>query len=83
MQETTQLFDMCSKPFKTIETEYKFMNELKNMGVYEDSLPYTIQTSIVTIISQNGSGYDKKEFVGYVMPLSFQFKNFFLNEQYL
>ena len=78
-----QLLNICSNPFESMQSNYKFFKILEKFSLYESPLNYTIDNKIGLIHLRGEASLGEKKTKGVILPLKFQFRNFFEKENRL
>lgn len=74
--ECDEIFNICSKPFESIKTEYLLKKELKARTLFEDFTEFPINEELGVVFEHGGSTLQKVMHTGVLMPIEFQIKEF-------
>lgn len=71
------LLDELCIPFKSVNTEYKLMQELETKNLFKKPLYYTINDEVCEVIVNSIPTLDSSKVTGVIMPLEFQIQQYF------
>ncbi|XP_075149834.1 uncharacterized protein LOC142223889 isoform X1 [Haematobia irritans] len=73
----SRIASFCDKPFDTIDSEYKFIQKLKKMNLYESPKLVSINNTIANLQLKHFTSQDVVQNKGVIFPIKFQMKKFF------
>lgn len=77
LSDTTDVIDFCNNPFEDMKTEYKLLNVLCKMKLYDEPTQFVIEKSLSEVFVKGNPLLKTVSFKGTMLSIKFMLKSIF------